>query len=258
MKQFILNNEPDRDNTVRLEDDDYRYLVRIRRLAVGEYFPARLPDGKETLVQIISINKNSLKGKCVEAASNSVALGQSEPASIILFQAMPKSDKMDIIVRQAAETGIKEIVPFISEFSVAKANISEQKYLRWEKIIKEARQQSGSAVTTVIHRPLTAKLLFEYWNKLKEKGGIGLLFHHLPLEKASLHSYLNINPSIVVPVIGPEGGFSDIEVSCFLENGFKPLTFGDTILRTETAALFAVAAIRILLWEKNSWELKKT
>ena len=242
-----------------LEGDDYRYLIRVRRLAVGEYFPALLPNGKETLVQIISIDKNSIKGRCTETsfpAPSSKTQYQS-PISIILFQAMPKSDKMDLITRQAAEAGINEIVPFVSEFSVAKANISEHKFSRWEKIIKEARQQSGSSVNTVIHRPLNITQLFEYWNKLKNKGAIGLLFHHLPLEKASLHSYLNNDPSIVALAVGPEGGFSDTEVSCFLENGFKPLTIGDTILRTETAALSAIAAIRILLWERDSWELKK-
>jgi 16S rRNA (uracil1498-N3)-methyltransferase len=59
-------------------------------------------------------------------------------------------------------------------------------------------------------------------------------------------------------VIGPEGGFSDKEVSLFLENGFKVLTIGDTVLRTETAALYCAAAIRILLLEKDSWKLKQT
>lgn len=255
MKQFILKDEPDSKRNVFLKGDDYHYLVRVRRLAVGEFFSALLPDSKETLVQIMSIDKGVLTGKCVE---DSVSFRTSSLPPIVLFQALPKSDKMDLIVRQAAEVGITEIVPFVSEFSVAKTNASGEKFSRWERIIKEARQQSGSKIATAIRQPVTKKELFEYWNKLKENGALGLLFHHQGVEKESLHGYLYSVPKTTVFAIGPEGGFSDAEVSLFLENGFKPLTIGDTVLRTETAALYCAAAIRILLLEKDSWELKQT
>jgi 16S rRNA (uracil1498-N3)-methyltransferase len=255
VKQFILENEPDRD-IVRLEGKDYRYLVRVRRLAAGENFPALLPNGKETLVQILSINNNVLTGKCV--APEGLNLNEQTP-TIILFQALPKSDKMDLIVRQAAEGGIAEIVPFISEFSTVKKSTekSGEKFSRWERIIKEARQQSGSKTATSIREPLTINELFEYWKKRKDSGSLGLLFHHQGIAQESLHSYLNNNPALVALAVGPEGGFSDKEVSLFLENGFKPFTIGETVLRTETAALYCAAVIKILLLEKDSWELKQ-
>ena len=261
MKQFILNREPGKDKTVRLNGDDYRYLVTVRRLAVGEFFPALLPGGEETLVQVLSISRGVLTGKCLPPEAVS---GETPPAAakekippIVLFQAMPKGEKMDMIVRQAAEGGITEIVPFVSEFSVAKTGAGGQKFSRWERIIKEARQQSGSKTMTAIRPPLTMSELFDYWKKLKEGGALGLLFHHRGLAQESLHSYLNSNPGVVALAVGPEGGFSEKEVSLFLENGFKPLTIGDTILRTETAALYCAAAIRIILLEKNSWKLKQ-
>jgi len=263
VKQFILNKEPE-NSTVRLEGGDYRYLVRVRRLAVGEFFPAVLPGGAETLVQVLSISRGVLTGRCL--ASKEIPNGEAAPESavsfkielppIILLQAMPKGEKMDLIVRQAAEGGITEIVPFVSEFSIAKAG-SGQKFSRWERIVKEARQQSGSKIATAIRRPLTKNEIFDYWKRLKETGAIGLLFHHRGLENKSLHSYLDSIPHAVVMAVGPEGGFSDAEVSLFLDNGFKPLTIGDTILRTETAAIYCAAAIRILLLERNSWELKQ-
>jgi len=86
---------------------------------------------------------------------------------------------------------------------------------------------------------------------------LGLLFHHLPLAQSSLHGYLDRVPQAVVMAIGPEGGFSGLEVSRFLEAGFLPLTIGNTILRTETAALYCAASIRIILLEKDSWMLKQ-
>ena len=266
MKQFLLTKEPD-DNIVRLDGDDYRYLVRVRRLATGEFFPALLPNGEETLIQVLSVDKGLLTGKCVSAENNPDSPSPSIPA-IILFQALPKGEKMDLIVRQAAEGGITEIVPFISEFSVAKASAGEQKFSRWQRIIREARQQSGSKIATTIRRPLTKEGLFNYWKELQvscahaAQAALGLLFHHQGLEQKPLHSYLNSSyldsvPKVIALAIGPEGGFSDTEVSLFLENGFNPITIGDTILRTETAALYCAAAVRILLLERDSWQLKQ-
>jgi 16S rRNA (uracil1498-N3)-methyltransferase len=271
LKQFIINREPDKDNIVRLKDDDYHYLIRVRRLAAGEFFPALLPNGEEILVQILSIEHNKLIGKCIapevltqKHRDTKIKKNEVLPP-IILFQSIPKGDKMDLIIRQAAEGGITEIVPFISEFSLLKTNvIKKQKFSRWEKIIKEARQQSGSKIATTVHLPAFEKYytlneIMEYWQKQKAAGALGLLFHHQRgLEQKSLHSYLNIIPKTAVFAVGPEGGFSDVEVSFFLENGFKPFTIGDTILRTETAALYCAAAIRILLLERNLWELKQS
>jgi len=259
VKQFLLNKEPDKNGDVHIDGNDYHYLVRVRRLATGEFFTARLPSGEETQVQIKSIDSKILIGKCMPASAEETERNESVSIPpIILFQALPKGDKMDLIVRQAAEGGIAKIVPFVSEFSIAKKLSGEsQKFSRWEKIIKEARQQSGSKILTCLHKPLTINELLELWKELKNEGALGLLFHHQGLEQESLHSYLYKEPKITVLAIGPEGGFSENETALFLENGFKPLTIGDTVLRTETAALYCAAAVRILLLEKNTWELKQ-
>jgi len=263
MKQFILNSEPDRSGRVRLEGGDYRYLARARRLAPGEYFPALLPSGAAVTVRVLSVDHQTVVGEVAPsgaAPDTAAANGASNPLPpIILFQALPKGDKMDLIVRQAAEGGLAEIAPFASEFSMVRiADGSKHKLSRWERIIKEARQQSGSTVATAIRQPVSMDGLFAYWEQLKARhpGALGLLFHHLPLAHASLHGYLDSSPETVALVIGPEGGFSPAEAERFMAAGFKPFTVGNTILRTETAALYAHAAVRILLWEKDSWETK--
>ena len=254
MKQFILDAVPDRSGRVRLEGGDYRYLVRVRRLAPGEYFPARLPGGDEAAVRIVSIDNHALVG---EVFPSECTRQPSALPPIILLQALPKGEKMDIIVRQAAEGGITEIVPFASEFSVAKIK-GNQRLPRWQRIIREARQQSGSAEATEIQMPLAMDGLFTHWERLKTRwpGVVGLLFHHLPLAHESLHRYLGTYPEAVAVAVGPEGGFSPAEAERFLAVGFKPFTIGDSVLRTETAALYAQAAVRILLAERDSWETK--
>jgi 16S rRNA (uracil1498-N3)-methyltransferase len=264
MKQFILENEPDKNGQIRLEGKNYHYLVRVRRLAPGEYFPALLPDGTKVSVQVLSIGSHALEGRIFqngESAGKFADIGKPGNGALspplILFQALPKGEKMDLIVRQAAEGALAEIVPFASEFSAAKTG--GQKFSRWERIIREARQQSGSAVETALRQPLSMDGLFAYWEDIlrRQPGALGLLFHHLPLAQASLHGYLNMEPSVVVLTIGPEGGFSPTEADRFMVAGFKPFTIGDTIFRTETAALYAQAAVRILLLERDSWETKQ-
>ena len=269
MKQFILNSEPDGNAHVRFEGGDYRYLARVRRLAPGEYFPALLPNGAEASVKVVSVDHKTLTGEICQVKTASTPLfstpsfpkpSLSTPSlpPIYLFQALPKGDKMDLIVRQAAEGALTGIVPFTSEFSAPKIhNDRTQKFTRWQRIIKEARQQCGSPAATEIVTPVTLDELLLRWEqyKARQPGILGLLFHHLPLENKSLHGYLgNSTPEMVVLVVGPEGGFSSAEAGRFIAAGFKPFTIGDTILRTETAALYAAAAVRILLLERDSWE----
>ncbi|MCL2044194.1 MAG: 16S rRNA (uracil(1498)-N(3))-methyltransferase [Treponema sp.] len=268
MKQFIITGDP-ADDQVRIEGSDYKYLVHVRRLAAGEFFPAVLPDGTMVNVKVQSIDRHTLVGRIFrDGADRAKTLPARTLPSIILYQALPKNEKMDLIVRQAAESALTGIVPFAAEYSMVKITNSGHKLLRWERIIREARQQSGSPVTTTIQKPVSIDGLFEHWNQLtiQQPGTIGLLFHHLPLENESLHGYLGKiiaqrsdnfqSDDTIVIAIGPEGGFSPDETERFLTAGFRPFILGDTILRTETAALYAQAVVRILLWERNSWEVK--
>jgi 16S rRNA (uracil1498-N3)-methyltransferase len=257
MKQFVLSCQPDERGMVVLTGGDYRYLARVRRLAPGERFPALLQDGSKAVVLVCSVDGSRLVGEVVRGADGlkSDAAPDSLPP-IVLFQALPKGEKMDLVVRQAAEGAVCEIVPFESEFSDAKiGDRAGNKFARWERIVREARQQSGSAVATVVRRPTTADGLFMRWEEIKKErpGALGLLFHHLPLAKTGLHGYLVGNPDAVVLAVGPEGGFSNFEVDRFMSAGFRPFTIGNTVLRTETAALYAQAAVRILLLERDSW-----
>jgi 16S rRNA (uracil1498-N3)-methyltransferase len=241
---------------VSLTGKDYHYLVRVRRLAPGEVFPVLLPGGTEACVRILSVDGGVLRGVCEAEESGRTDSDPLPP--IVLFQALPKGSKMDLIVRQAAEGGLAEVAPFASEYSLPRAGAAgEEKIRRWERIIKEARQQSGSRIGTVLHRPLSMDGLFDYWEELKRQHtpeqSLGLFFHQSPLAEAGLHDYLDSNPEIVVFAVGPEGGFSSAEIALFQAAGFKALTIGDTVLRTETAALYGAAAIRTILLERNLW-----
>jgi 16S rRNA (uracil1498-N3)-methyltransferase len=249
MKRFALPGLPNPEGMIRLYEKDHHYLVRVRRLKPGMCFDAILPGGAETRVRILSTVDNILIGECSEPA-----LERQPPPlpPIALFQGLPKGTKMDTIVRQAAEGALSLVQPFHSEYSTARPG--GEKLKRWQRIIREARQQSGSATETEVRPPCSLEALLEYWDSIKTEYlcPLGILLHQEPLGKGSFHDYLSTNPDFVVLCVGPEVGFSPKEVSLFLDAGFKPLVMGYTILRTETAAVYGAAAIRIILLENEA------
>jgi 16S rRNA (uracil1498-N3)-methyltransferase len=290
VKRFILSSPPGRDGLIRVTGKDFHYLVRVRRLGTGAVFKALLPGGGEVPVRVRSLENAVLTGECLsDGGSGGLSAGPPPPSPegngpsaakarpvlppLLLFQALPKGSKMDLIVRQAAEGAVSEIVPFVSEYTVRKIKAAPEEGRsaagragftgspeprragRWRRIIKEARQQSGSPAATAVEEPCTLEELFARWERLRQEypRALGLLLHQDPLEKGTFHEYLSSDPELVVIVIGPEGGFSPAEARRFLEAGFKPLVMGDTILRTETAALYAAAVVRIILLERASW-----
>ena len=271
MKRFILTAPPGPGGIIRLYDRDFHYLSRVRRLGPGSCFDAILPGGEETQIRVLSTVDNILIGECLGAGNVDAAPETQVPLPpIALFQGLPRGTKMDLIVRQAAECGVSIIVPFTAEYSAAQPKnqagrpsphkAGGEKIKRWERIIKEARQQSGSATETLVKPLPDFSALLEYWDILKKEyeRPCAVLFHQEPLEKGTFHGYLGKSPDFVAMAVGPEGGFSPREVSLLMEAGFRPLLMGNTILRTETAALYGAAAIRIILLESESWMPRMT
>jgi 16S rRNA (uracil1498-N3)-methyltransferase len=293
MKQFLLPAAPEpfdgeggaggAGRIVRLSGKDYRYLVRVRRLRPGAVFGAVEPGGGAVRVLVRSVDGGVLLGECLEteetplsprqdAGALSSGSGRAALPPVVLFQALPKGAKMDLIVRQAVEGGIAAVVPFISARSVPRPENPGKdgpgRLERWRRIVREARQQSGSAVATGVEPPRTFDGALAFWGELRERHEkpVGLLLHPpaeirriagdaagAPLENGSFHRYLEDKPGLAAIAVGPEGGFSPGEAARFVEEGFKPVSLGDTVLRAETAAVYAAAAVHIILLENESW-----
>lgn len=175
---------------------------------------------------------------------NNIQNSQTEsPKKIILFQAIPKSDKFEFIIQKSIELGVNKIIPVITDFCDIKKNPSENKFLRWKKIAKSAAEQSGRGIIPEISNTinfsqavLTAKN-FDLNIIAHEKTNISI--------KKILSQDLNQKNSIGI-FIGPEGGFSDQEIILAEKNNLQPVSLGKRILRTETAALFILSVITFL------------
>lgn len=247
MRQLILPFRVEEPSDLCLKGAEYHYLIHVLRFRRGSEFSTRDISGQEYLATI----------KGIEESSCSVSLkvkNAESPRSLqmTLFQCLPKGKKIDTIIRQATEAGVKKIVPVISRYSIFGA--SREKEERWRRIVKEALQQSGSPVKTEVTTPVK----FLEIPAINNDSETGLFFHSAPLENKTLHEYLNSGPNRISIVIGPEGGLSGEETEHLIKAGFVPVFLGQNILRTETAAIYSVAAIQIVISEKKSWDLHTT
>jgi 16S rRNA (uracil1498-N3)-methyltransferase len=165
---------------------------------------------------------------------------------------------MDTIVRQAVEAGVGRIVPVQSEYTVPRFDeeSSEKKRLRWLRIARQAMQQSGRQKAVEIEIPVSLQELPRIWSGLSVPEDVCLVFHEKQLSATGLHRLLSPPPRAIGICIGPEGGFSPDEAASLLHSGFQPVYINTNILRTETAALYAVAAVQTVILEKDSWKVR--
>ena len=172
---------------------------------------------------------------------------QAEPSKdLIVYMALPKSDKLEFIVQKACELGARKLVPFVSEFCVAqKSKKEDNKKSRLAKISAEAAKQCGRSTPMEIGDTLTLKQL------MAEMGAndINLFFYEhadMPLKEANL-----ADKQTVGVIIGSEGGFSEKECVQFAEKGAVTISLGKRILRCETAA---VSAITLAMYNMGEME----
>jgi len=276
MRQLILPEEWDGGPTCVLEGEKARYVGRVLRMTEGSVFPARDAGGRAWLCRVTrsspgrvalaveaapagmdaSRMPDARAGSSEAAATPEASAAGSLPPRIALVQGLLRGPRMDLVVRQAAEAGVVAVIPLVSSRSLPSAG-EGGRVERWARIVREARQQSGSAVATFVAEPVALGGL----ESALEAAGIDpasprVLLHEAPLAQSSMHGYLTEARGEAVVCVGPEGGFASSEVEALAERGFWPLRFDGAVLRAETAALYAIAAAQIVLSERSSWNPK--
>ena len=259
MRQYLLPENYDGSGSIEVTGEESTYLTRVLRKSPGDRFPGLDPRGNRVSILL----KSSIPGRCTleitaVAVRTDSAPGNMVPAEITLFQSIPKAQKMDTIVRQAVEAGVTRVVPVQSENSLSRLDkeAGGKKRERWFRIARQAMQQSGRRRTLEIEAAVTVSEIPHMWSTFSAHSGIGLVFHEKRLSETSLHRLLSPAVGAVAICIGPEGGFSPEEVADLLDSGFQPVYINTNILRTETAALYAVAAVQTVILEKESWTVR--
>ncbi len=267
MRQFLIPASP-QDGLVSVSGRDYRYLVQVLRLKSGDRFDGRLPDGTLCSLDVRTIDS---KKKTVLLAVGDASVGdQPLPGAnmpppqlpdtfppIILFQWLLKGQKMDTVIRQCTETGVAVIVPVAGARSVITGRNDGHREERWNRIIREARQQSGSPVPTTVHPVIVPEKVPGTMVALAgERKFSAFLCTEAPLALKSLHQYLVDGAAAVALVNGPEGGLTAGETDLLVKAGFSPIHFQTNILRAETCALYGIAAVQNALTELETWRFK--
>jgi 16S rRNA (uracil1498-N3)-methyltransferase len=264
MKQFVLPATYAGDGELTVSGRDFHYLHRVRRFSEGDTFPGRSRDGVPYQLTVAEVGSNTMRLLARPAARDAGADGVSAGSAassdaattpdIVLYQCLPKARTLDQIVRQTVEAGVSRIVPVASRRTVKRLDGgegSQRKLERWRRIAEEAVQQSGRSTVPAVD---PVRDLPELPLVGAEDGEVGLLFHEKALADHGIGSYLSAGPRRVTIVIGPEGGLSDEEVNILVRRGFNPVSLGPNVLRTETAAIYAIAAVQSVYRELVAWK----
>jgi 16S rRNA (uracil1498-N3)-methyltransferase len=189
-------------------------------------------------VEIESISKESVKTIIIDSCPSK---GEAV-VHTVLYQGIPKSTKMDIIIQKCTEMGINRIVPVVTSRTIVKLETEKderKKVERWSKIAEEAAKQSRRGIIPYISMPMSLS------EALKDARELEMAIMPYELEQS-----VNIKRTIkarktksIGIFIGPEGGFDASEVEEAINSGVIPVTLGNRILRTETAGVVALTCV---------------
>lgn len=221
---------------VVLDGDRARYLGRVLRLRVGDEVTVFNGNGPEWAASIAGMTKNTATlaiGESTDAVAES-------PLKIHLVQGISRGERMDYVVQKATELGVKRITPVLTEYGVVRLDDQRAAKRRdhWEGVAASACEQSGRSRLPLIDAPLPLKT----WFGMKPADAdVDLIL--APGAGTPLATVPSPGTKVCI-LIGPEGGFSQVEYEDAEVSGFQAVSLGPRILRTETAATAALAVMQ--------------
>jgi 16S rRNA (uracil1498-N3)-methyltransferase len=246
---FFVERMDANQETVRLSDEVAYHAESVLRLKPGDSIDLRDGCGGAWHGLIVKIRKGEVHVRLGEARS---PVNES-PLEITLALAFSRSDRMELVLRQATEIGVRRFVGFGSQRSQYRLSGSQipKRIDRWSKITREALCQCGRILLPEVHIvPDVPGLIaaVSSWPGDETRGCLKILAMEKDAQQ-NLFSLWRISPTCkqVIGVVGPEGGWDRREVDRFLEAGFCAVHLGPRTLRLETAAITMLASVQ-LLW----------
>ena len=229
---------------MELDADRSRYLTRVLRLRGGDSLLVFNGGGDEFSATMLNAGKNSATLRIDE---QTVAQTESK-LRVHLVQAVSRGERMDFVVQKATELGVKRITPVLTEYGVVKLDSgrAEKRRDHWQKVAASACEQCGRVRLPLVEAPVTLK---EWFGNAPANVDAQLI---LKPGAAMPLAAISAPPTKVCLLIGPEGGFSDNEYEDAEVVGFRPVAIGPRILRTETAAIAALAILQSLWGDLGS------
>jgi 16S rRNA (uracil1498-N3)-methyltransferase len=222
--------------TCTLSEDAAHHAAHVLRIRAGDDITLFNGRGGEYAARAAAIDRLQVKVDLLKH----LEIERESPLRMILVQGVSAGERMDFTIRKAVELGVAEIRPVLAAASVArpKGERAAARHTHWQKVAIAACEQCGRNRIPEVH-PLVAATA-------PRGDEIGLKILLSPLAELRLSQACKEAPECVTIAAGPEAGFNAEEEAAFANAGFVPVSLGPRILRTETAALAALAALSAL------------
>ena len=235
MYNFFVNDDCRQGDRYVITGADHNHIKNVLRMKVGDTILISA-NGKSDLCEIEIIDNDEIVAPIIEEDYQNTEL----PLQIHLFQGLPKSDKMELIIQKAVELGVYSITPIEMKRCIVKLDDKKKKskQTRWQAISESAAKQSKRNTIPEINE------IISYKSALNAAKELDLLLVPYENEDGILSTKealakLKEAKSVGI-IIGPEGGFDDAEIEAAKDAGGRIISLGKRILRTETAAITAV------------------
>ncbi len=238
MHRFFVDKENIQDDKIMVIGDDVKHIKNVLRLMEGDIISLCDKLGTDYTAEISDLSKEKIICRILERKVSET----EPPIEVILYQGIPKSTKMDLIIQKNTELGVSKIIPVITDRTVVKIQDrkkEEKKLERWNKVTEEAAKQSKRGIVPEVYQILT----FEEMLKALKNDGL-IIVPYENEENIGIKEVLKSETSKKINiVIGPEGGFEQKEIESLKAIGSKIVSLGPRILRTETAGFITSAIV---------------
>ena len=236
MFNFFAEENQKGNDCYFIEGNDYNHIVNVLRMKIGDRFLVSF-NGISDLCEIKSMEDSFVKCKIIEKDYLNTELG----IEIYLFQGLPKSEKMELIIQKCVELGASGFYPVEMEHCVVKLDDKKKssKTERWQKIAESASKQSKRNNIPEVYKPVSFN---DALNIAKEMDLFLVPYENEEGMNATKNALEKIKNGCKIGIlIGPEGGFSKKEIEMCKDFDAEIISLGKRILRTETAAITAVS-----------------
>lgn len=241
-RYFIAEEQMDQHSCV-IKGQDVHHMLHVMRLGPGDRIMLSNNAGRTVIAQLEQISKEQVVCRIVEE----VKVTRELPVKVTIAQGLPKGDKLEWVLMKGTELGAYRFIPFFSSRTIVKYDQKkeEKKRERWQRIVKEAAEQAQRDFMPRVEPVVSFSELLQFDADLKLVAYEGCsLAEEVPSSFVqALNKLDKAKGKEILVVIGPEGGLAEGEVSQLIHHGFRPVSLGKRILRTETAALYVLAAL---------------
>ncbi len=237
---YIPADKWDPQNLI-LSGDEAHHCFDVMRGKAGDRIIAFNGEGFEAEAEILSADKRNATLKTLHIAETSKPL-----TAITLGQAIPKGKNMDLIIQKATELGVSRIVPLLSARTVVQLDRGdlEKKRQKWQRVAIEACKQCGQNWLPTVETPVNVDAFTKQRNDgFRLIAAISPEARSLKAITAGIRNGSEPRPETATLLIGPEGDFTPAEMSQAAAEGFESLSLGPIILRSETAAIYALSIV---------------